>query len=167
MIITKMNESHVQQIANLEKLCFNDPWSVNSIASELNNNLAVWLVALENDEVVGYVGSQTVLDGSDMMNIAVSPDHRRKGIAEALIDELVHQLQERNSRCLILEVRASNTPAINLYTKLGFIEIGCRRNYYRNPREDALILRKEWVICRYRYHMIYLQPEHCSKRISL
>ena len=141
-----MNENHVPQIAELEKVCFNDPWSENSIASELQNDLALWLVALENDEVIGYVGSQTVLDGSDMMNIAVSPDHRRKGVAEKLIDELVCLLKERKSRCLILEVRASNAPAINLYTKLGFVEIGCRRNYYRNPREDALILRKEWSI---------------------
>ena len=146
MIIAKMNENHVPQIAELEKVCFNDPWSENSIASELQNDLALWLVALENDEVIGYVGSQTVLDGSDMMNIAVSPDHRRKGVAEKLIDELVCLLKERKSRCLILEVRASNAPAINLYTKLGFVEIGCRRNYYRNPREDALILRKEWSI---------------------
>ena len=146
MIIAKMNENHVPQIAELEKVCFNDPWSENSIASELQNDLALWLVALENDEVIGYVGSQTVLDGSDMMNIAVSPDHRRKGVAEKLIDELVCLLEERKSRCLILEVRASNAPAINLYTKLGFVEIGCRRNYYRNPREDALILRKEWSI---------------------
>ena len=146
MIIAKMNENHVPQIAELEKVCFNDPWSENSIASELQNDLALWLVALENNEVIGYVGSQTVLDGSDMMNIAVSPDHRRKGVAEKLIDELVYQLKERKSRCLILEVRASNAPAINLYTKLGFVEIGCRRNYYRNPREDALILRKEWSI---------------------
>lgn len=146
MIIEKMNESHVSQIAELEKLCFNDPWSESSIASELNNELSLWLVAVEQDRVVGYVGSQTVLDGSDMMNIAVSPDYRRMGIAEKLIDELVCLLKERHSRCLILEVRASNTPAINLYTKLGFVEIGCRRNYYRNPKEDALILRKEWSI---------------------
>ena len=146
MIITKMNESHVPQIAELEKLCFNDPWSENSIGSELNNDLSLWLVALEEDKVVGYVGSQTVLDGSDMMNIAVSPNNRRMGIAEKLIEELVCLLKERKSRCLILEVRASNVPAINLYTKLGFQEIGRRRNYYRNPKEDALILRREWSL---------------------
>lgn len=144
--IRMMQAGDVSQIAELEKICFNDPWSENSIASELDNRLSCWLVATEGEKVVGYIGSQTVLDGSDMMNIAVSPDVRRKGIAEKLICELISLLKERNSCCLVLEVRASNTPAIALYEKLGFIAIGCRRNYYRNPKEDALIMRKEWSL---------------------
>ena len=146
MIIERMNPSHVAQIAALEKNCFSDPWSEKSIASELNNKLAYWLVALEGDTVAGYIGSQTVMDETDMMNVAVHPDHRRKGIAEALINGLVAQLKTMGSHCLTLEVRASNLPAITLYEKLGFGEIGRRKNYYRNPREDALILRKEWEI---------------------
>ena len=144
MIIDKMNSAHVPWIAQLEKLCFSDPWSENSIASELDNRLSCWLVALEGDKVVGYVGSQTVIDASDMMNIAVHPDFRRRGIAEALIVALEEQLQQRGSRMLLLEVRASNAPAIALYEKLGFTQAGLRKNYYRNPREDALILRKEF-----------------------
>ena len=141
-----MNSSHVDQIAQLEKLCFSDPWSVNSIASELDNKLAFWLVATDEDRVAGYIGSQTVMDETDMMNVAVHPDFRRKGIAEALVNALVENLQRMGSHCLTLEVRASNVPAIALYEKLGFSEIGRRKNYYRNPREDALILRKEWEI---------------------
>ena len=144
MIIDKMNSAHVPWIAQLEKLCFSDPWSENSIASELDNRLSCWLVALEGDKVVGYVGSQTVIDASDMMNIAVHPDFRRRGIAEALIVALEEQLQQRGSRMLLLEVRASNAPAIALYEKLGFSQAGLRKNYYRNPKEDALILRKEF-----------------------
>ena len=81
-----------------------------------------------------------------MMNVAVRPDHRRKGIAESLIRALVQKLKECESHCLTLEVRASNAPAIALYEKLGFTEAGRRRNYYRNPKEDALILRKEWEL---------------------
>ena len=146
MRIETMNSSHVDQIAQLEKLCFSDPWSANSIASELDNKLAFWLVATEVDRVAGYIGSQTVMDETDMMNVAVHPDFRRKGIAEALVNALVENLQKMGSRCLTLEVRASNVPAITLYEKLGFSEIGRRKNYYRNPREDALILRKEWEI---------------------
>ena len=146
MRIEIMNSSHVDQIAQLEKLCFSDPWSVNSIASELDNKLAFWLVATEADRVAGYIGSQTVMDETDMMNVAVHPDYRRKGIAEALINDLVENLKKMGSHCLTLEVRASNAPAITLYEKLGFTEIGRRKNYYRNPREDALILRKEWEI---------------------
>ena len=144
MMIVPMNESHVAQVAELEKICFSDPWSEKSVASELYNSLSCWLVAEENGVVTGYVGSQTVIDESDMMNVAVHPDHRRKGIAEALVVELVEALKKRESHCLTLEVRASNEPAKALYEKLGFSQVGLRKNYYRNPREDALILRKEF-----------------------
>ena len=144
MMIVHMNESHVAQVAALEKICFSDPWSENSVATELKNPLSCWLVAEEDGEVAGYVGSQTVMDESDMMNVAVHPDYRRKGIAEKLVMELVEALKKRDSRCLTLEVRASNEPARALYEKLGFVQVGLRKNYYRNPREDALILRKEF-----------------------
>ena len=144
MTITTMTQAHVPQIAELEKLCFNDPWSQNSIASELGNRLSCWLVALDYDTVVGYVGSQTVLGETDMMNIAVHPDYRNHGIASALIDALIEKLTQQGSHSLMLEVRVSNTPAKNLYGKLGFVSVGIRKNYYRNPKEDALILRKEW-----------------------
>lgn len=146
MTIVPMNEDLVPQVAQLEKICFADPWSEKSIASELHNPLSLWLAALENDTLIGYVGSQTCLDETDMMNVAVSPLYRRRGVAKALIDALTQQLKERGSRCLTLEVRASNAPAIALYYGLGFQKIGLRKNYYRNPKEDALILRKEWTL---------------------
>ena len=139
-----MNESHVSAIAELEKLCFSDPWSAATIASELNNTLSLWLVAMEDDKLVGYVGSQTVLGEGDMMNLAVSPDYRRRGIGEGLVEALVAALAEKGATRLALEVRASNVPAIGLYEKLGFCVAGRRKNYYRNPKEDALIMRKEW-----------------------
>ena len=142
MEIVKMDESHVAPIAELEKICFSDPWSENSIAYELTSRLSYWLVAVEDGQVVGYIGSQSVLGEADMMNVAVHPDHRRKGIAEALVLALSRDLKERDNVCLTLEVRASNDPAIALYEKLGFSQVGLRKNYYRNPKEDALILRK-------------------------
>ena len=144
MRIVNMNESHVAQVAELEKICFSDPWSENSVASELKNPLSCWLVAEEDGVVAGYIGSQTVMGESDMMNVAVHLDHRRKGVAESLVNELIEALKKRGSRCLTLEVRASNEPAKALYEKLGFVQVGLRRNYYRNPKEDALILRKEF-----------------------
>lgn len=144
MILTNMRQEHVAQVAALEKLCFSDPWSENSIASELKNPLSFWLVALDGERVAGYIGSQTVMDESDMMNVAVHPDYRKQGIATALIVGLVEELSNRGSHCLTLEVRASNETAISVYRKLDFQEVGRRKNYYRNPREDALILRKEW-----------------------
>lgn len=146
MKIIPMTDAHVDAVADLEAICFADPWSANSVASELTNPLSCWLVALEADTVVGYIGSQTVMGETDMMNVAVHPDHRRKGVAVSLIHALVQKLKECESHCLTLEVRASNAPAIALYEKLGFTEAGRRRNYYRNPKEDALILRKEWEL---------------------
>lgn len=144
--IKAMESRHVSAVAGLEKICFLDPWSEKSVASELDNPLSYWLVWEENGQVLGYVGSQTVLGETDMMNVAVHPDARRRGIAEALILALVDGLREKESHCLTLEVRASNAPAIGLYEKLGFAQIGRRKNYYRNPKEDALILRKEWEL---------------------
>ena len=144
MNITRMNEGHVAQVAALEKLCFSDPWSENSVASELENPLSLWLIAEENGMVCGYVGSQTVLDETDMMNIAVHPDCRRRGVASALIGELVNQLRERGSHVLRLEVRESNVHAISLYESMGVTQLGLRKNYYRNPKENALILGREW-----------------------
>lgn len=146
MEITKMTQSHTAAVAELEKVCFSDPWSEKSVEEELINPLSLWLVAVDGEKLAGYVGSQTVLGETDMMNVAVDPSFRRQGIGEKLISSLVDALKEEESHCLTLEVRASNEPAIRLYEKLGFSQIGRRPKYYRNPREDALILRKEWEL---------------------
>jgi len=143
MIIRKMRLQDAPAIARLEEICFSDPWSEKSIASEVNNPLSYWLVAEDHGEIAGYVGSQSVLDAADMMNLAVSPDYRRKGVGAMLIRELSHHLQQNQVIALLLEVRVSNFPAISLYEKLGFQQVGRRPKYYHNPREDALILRKE------------------------
>ena len=141
--IVRMNESHVSAVAELERQNFSEPWPDIAVRGELTNKLALWLVALEDGEVVGYVGSQTVLQEADMMNIAVADSHRRRGIAKMLVEELIRLLDAYQ---LTLEVRASNAPAISLYEALGFRQVGLRKNYYRKPKEDALILRKEWKI---------------------
>jgi ribosomal-protein-alanine N-acetyltransferase len=140
----KMNENHVAAVAELEKLCFSLPWDEASVAGELTNPLSLWLVAEDNGVLAGYVGSQSVLGEADMMNLAVKPDYRRRGIGEALVLALVDGLKAQEVSSLTLEVRASNEPAIALYEKLGFYQVGRRPGYYRSPREDALILRKEW-----------------------
>lgn len=146
MEIKAMKEAQVPQIAALERVCFSDPWSEKSILSELENPLSCWLVAMDGERLAGYVGSQTVLGETDMMNLAVDPDYRRKGLGKELILSLIEALRQRESRCLTLEVRDSNASARALYEKLGFSEIGRRKNYYRSPKEDALILRKEWSL---------------------
>ncbi len=144
MTIVNMSQCHVSAVAALEKTCFSDPWSENSVASELKNPLSLWLVAMDGEQVAGYIGSQSVEGEADMMNVAVHPDYRRRGIARQLINALVDALAEKGVHSLTLEVRASNAPAIALYEKLDFSPVGRRKNYYRNPKEDALILRKEW-----------------------
>ena len=141
--IIRMNESHVAAVAELERQNFSAPWDEASVRSELTNKLALWLVALDGEEVVGYVGSQTVLQEADMMNVAVRDSHRRRGIARALVEELIRQLDAYQ---LTLEVRQSNAPAISLYESMGFTQVGLRKNYYQKPKENALILRKEWEI---------------------
>ena len=93
--------------------------------------------------MLGYIGSQSVLDEADMMNIAVREGARRQGIAKKLILALCARLREKGVRSLTLEVRDSNAPAIALYEGLGFLQAGRRPNYYFHPKEDARILRKD------------------------
>lgn len=145
-VILPMEARHIEAIAALEKECFSDPWSANSIASELENPLSLWLVAECGVRLIGYVGSQSVFEEADMMNLAVAPDARRQGVAEALISALSEQLVQNGVEVLTLEVRQSNAPAIALYEKLGFTLAGKRPNYYFNPRENALILKKRLTV---------------------
>ena len=144
--IVPMTAAHVPQIAALEGVCFSDPWPEAAILPELTNALSLWLVAVSGDSVLGYVGSQTVMDESDMMNLAVAPACRRQGIARALITALMKALQKKESGSLTLEVRASNAGAIALYESMGFLAVGRRPNYYFHPKEDALILRKDLTL---------------------
>lgn len=146
MNILPMSAAHIAPIAALERVCFSDPWPEAAVESELTNPLSLWLVAVEDGRVAGYVGSQSVLGEADMMNVAVSPEFRRRGVARALLLALECRLAENAVHSLTLEVRASNEPAISLYHSLGYVQVGRRPNYYHKPREDALILRKEWSL---------------------
>ena len=145
--IVPMAAHHVPAIAALETQCFSDPWSESAIAPELQNPLSLWLAAEALDgTLLGYVGSQRVPPEADMMNIAVAPEARRQGIAEALIGELICCLSANGVTSLSLEERASKAAARSLYEKLGFRQAGLRPNYYFHPKEDACILRKDWTL---------------------
>ena len=141
--IITMRKEHAAQIAALEVCCFSLPWSAASIEAELDNPLSLWLVAICGPEVCGYIGSQTVLPESDMLNLAVAPKWRRQHVGEALVRQLCAALQRQGSRSLTLEVRASNLAAKALYLSQGFQLVGTRRNYYKKPAEDAELYRKE------------------------
>lgn len=142
--IVRMEAAHVPQVAALERVSFPAPWSERSVASELDNPLSLWLVAQAGGEVLGYVGSQSVMGEADMMNLSVLPAARRRGIARALVTALIRALATQGVHSLTLEVRASNGPAKALYESLGFVQVGCRPGYYLSPKEDGEILRKEW-----------------------
>ena len=138
-----MQESHTTQIAALEQANFSTPWDEDSIRAELENSLALWLAAVDAEQnVLGYVGSQSCFEDADILNVCVAPEARRRGIAEALMLELERRLLPKGVEKITLEVRASNEPAIALYSKIGYVKVGTRRNYYEKPREDALILQK-------------------------
>lgn len=142
-MIVPMREDHVAQVAALEKLCFSDPWSEASIAGEQRNPLSTWLVSEEDGAVTGYIGAQAVPPEADIMNLAVAPDWRRQGIGATLLCTMSGLLHRQGIETLFLEVRPSNTAAIALYERSGFVQVGRRPKYYVNPPEDALILRKE------------------------
>lgn len=146
MEIVRLCEDHIPDVVEMEKLYFSDPWSVNAFLYEIKNPISLWLVAMDADRVVGYIGAQSVLDEADMMNLAVHASYRRQGVAAQLVDALVKELRQKDICGLFLEVRVSNLPAISLYEKLGFTEVGRRPNYYFKPREDALIMRKELTV---------------------
>lgn len=145
MEIRKMTAQDIPQMAMLEKACFSTPWSEKAFTHELESPIALWLVATEGTQVAGYVGAQISFDEADMMNLAVREDYRRQHLGSQLVQRLVAELKENDVRSLSLEVRRSNTPAIRLYETMGFVQVGCRRGYYRDPREDGLIYRKEWM----------------------
>ena len=139
MTVSTMQREDVKAIALLEKECFASPWTEETLYEELVNPTAVFLVAKEEDRVIGYIGSNNILGEVFITNVAVLPDYRRKGVGSALLDGLIDICRENGALYLTLEVRKSNISAINLYEKKGFSSVGHRKNFYSNPTEDALI----------------------------
>lgn len=129
------------QIAVIERECFSMPWTEAQLAAQLKNSQHEFISAISEDGTVqGYVGMMYVLDEGYISNVAVKPVYRRQGIADALIVRLKELCREHELSFVTLEVRASNEPAIALYTKHGFEPVGRRKNYYSAPREDAILM---------------------------
>ena len=144
--IVPMTADHLDEIAALERICFPDPWSRNMLAEELDNALSAFLVALDaGGRVAGYAGLQVILDEGNILNIAIRPDCRRKGVAKKLLKVFLDFAQGNRLSFLTLEVRASNYPAIALYGAHSFRGVGRRKNYYEHPREDAIIMTREFT----------------------
>ena len=144
LLLHPMDAQTVAQVAALEQICFAHPWSLNALELELRNPLAVYFTALDSGgEVVGYAGMHCILGEGHITNLAVSPALRRRGIARALLGALLSYAGNQELYLLTLEVRASNTAAIALYSQLAFAPVGLRKGYYDAPKEDALIMTLE------------------------
>lgn len=139
-----MDRSTVPDVAAIERECFSQPWSENMLAEELYNDNASFIVAVADDgTVLGYAGLTVVLDEGYINNIAVKSQYRRMGVADALLGTFIH-FAEDHLAFLTLEVRASNDKAISLYTKNGFVQEGRRKDYYKDPKEDAIIMTRRF-----------------------
>ena len=139
IIIEKMQQKHIDSIAEIEKECFFMPWSAESLREELLNDTSLFYVIENGDQVMGYIGSNNVLGEIYIDNIAIKNEYRRKGYGEKLLKYLISEGISKKADFITLEVRKSNSNAINLYEKLGFKNVGIRKNFYKNPKEDGII----------------------------
>ena len=142
MDIRDVRPADLPQIAEIEKQCFSSPWTVETLATQLNPERYIFIAAVEEDCILGYVGLMYVQDEGYISNVAVAPACRRRGIGDLLIAGLEVRAQEKQLAFMTLEVRASNDPARALYQKHGFSDVGIRKNYYEKPREDAILMTK-------------------------
>ena len=135
--------SDIIRIAELEKLCFSEPWSHESLMSCFKNPEYIFFTAKESGgNIIGYSSMRYVLDEAEICNVAVDIEERRKGVASALMKEILKTAEELKLKSIFLEVRESNLAAINLYERLEFKKSGIRKNFYEKPREDAIIMAK-------------------------
>ncbi|MBQ6570373.1 MAG: ribosomal protein S18-alanine N-acetyltransferase [Clostridia bacterium] len=137
-----MNSTHIDDLAEIERACFSEPWSREGIAAELSNPNAVFYVAVQDGKAVGYGGMHHIVDVCYIANIAVLPEARRCGIGKKLLTALCDYAKEAGAAEITLEVRQSNRAAIDLYVKMGFETVGKRKDFYKKPTEDANIMTK-------------------------
>lgn len=138
--IREMNQSHIPQVADIEKVCFSRPWSEASLLEGLENPCSRFFVAQSGGEVLGYVGMYCAADESYIDNIAVLPEYRRCGVGRALLSHVCDFSKAEDMSFISLEVRPSNIAAVSLYTEFGFERVGLRPGFYNDPKEDGLIM---------------------------
>lgn len=143
--IVRMNKNHIDMVMEVENSSFTMPWSKQSFLDELLNPLSYYVVAIENDLVLGYGGLWAILDEGHITNIAVHKNFRKNGIASTILLKIIEFAVENGLSFLTLEVRKSNAPAISLYKKYGFFDVAIRKGYYQDNNEDALIMTKQLI----------------------
>ena len=140
-VIRRMTLNDLDAVAAIEEATFPTPWSRDSFRQELERNVAArYLVAEKDGQVIGYAGAWIILDESHITNIAIEESRRGLGYGRALTTALMQYLSNLGAAYATLEVRRSNLRAQNLYKSLGFVELGVRKRYYEDNREDALIM---------------------------
>ena len=138
--IEKMTDTNIHGVKEICDLSFSSPWSLNSLNKELSNEKATYIIVKLGNKVVGFGGMWILFDEADITNIAVHPEYRGHNFGDIIVENLIKTAKELGASCMTLEVRASNTPAINLYKKHNFSIEGTRKNFYENPREDGHIM---------------------------
>ena len=142
-MIRIMTVEDLDQVMLLELACFSVPWTQESFKKELTENkLAHYIVIEEENQIVGYGGVWYIVDEGHITNVAIHPDHRKKGLGKQLVDAMKDMAIQNDIILMTLEVRVSNVAAITLYERMGFLEAGIRPKYYTDNQEDALIM---WV----------------------
>ena len=140
-----VTEEDIPQIAELERICFSDPWSEDVLRESAENPLYRFVAVKDGTKILGYAGMFLTIPEAQIANIAVSPEARRRGIGRFLIRGLVREAAEAGAEVMFLEVREHNTGAIALYEQEGFVLVGMRKNYYDNPQENGFIYRR--ILC--------------------
>ena len=141
MLIREWQEKDNQKICLLESECFSDPWSLQMIESAFSLPTFSGLVACENEEVIGYIGGQSLFEDGEIFLVAVDKNYRKKGYGKSLVLSFADNLKQKGVERLLLEVRVGNSVAISCYENCGFLKIAERKGYYSNG-EDALIMEK-------------------------
>lgn len=137
--INSIEERHIGAIAKLEKVCFSEPWSAETLLDSYKRGTKFFVAENEKD-ILGYIGFSVIAGEGYITNVAVFPKYRNSGVGTALVNEAVSYCKKENLEFLSLEVRKSNEQAIRLYEKAGFKVVGERKDFYRNPKENALIM---------------------------
>ncbi len=141
--IENMTLEHIEQVFAIEEDCFAIPWSKASFRDEIKNNkMAIYIVAIEDDKVLGYGGMWHVINEGHITNIAVKKEERKRGIATKIVSSLIDIAKEKEMIGITLEVRVSNKIAIDIYKKNGFVMEGIRKEYYDDNKEDAIVMWK-------------------------
>lgn len=140
MEIIKLSTEYIKAVADIESACFSSPWDEAALEAELKNDCSHLYVAIDKNKAAGYAAVYCVCGEADIARVAVPPEYRRQGIATRL---LLKCFEDNKANCVFLDVRESNIAAISLYKSLGFEQIGVRKNYYSDPTENAILMKRE------------------------